>query len=75
MAVKSARLITLPNGIRERLWRRVKERCKSKHKLALKPSDTQWVQPSIVGRVRYLKGELPLRHASLKEWRDAEDTH
>ena len=63
--------ITLPQGLRERLWRRVEERSKSKQKT----DATQWVQRGIVGRVRYLKGEAPLRHASLKDWRDAEDAH
>ena len=30
----------------------------------------QWVQPGIVGRVRFLKGEETLRHATLKDWRE-----
>ncbi len=61
--------ITLPSGIRERLWQRVKQ--------AAKPApaskahiDTQWLKPGLVARVRFLKGEETLRHATLKDWRE-----
>ncbi len=60
----------LPAGIRERLWRRVEAKAGPPPK-KLKPADAaQWVKPGIVGRVRYLKGEETLRHATLKDWRE-----
>ena len=31
---------------------------------------TQWLKPGLVGRVRHLKGEQALRHATLQEVRD-----
>ena len=31
------------------------------------------VEPGIVGRVRFLRGEAPLRHATLKDWREKDD--
>ncbi len=62
--------ITLPAGIRERLWQRVQEAAKPvRGSKAL--DDTQWLKPGIVGRVRFLKGEETLRHATLKDWREA----
>ena len=43
--------------IRERLWKRVR------------PA-TQWVKPGIIGRVKHLRGEEDLRHASLQDFRE-----
>ncbi len=34
-----------------------------------KASDAQWIKPGLVGRVRFLKGEKALRHATLRDWR------
>ena len=31
---------------------------------------TQWLKPGLVGRVRHLKGEQLLRHATLREIRE-----
>lgn len=60
--------ITLPSGIRERLWKRVQEaaepsKCKAE-------AGIEWMEPGIKGRVRYLKGEGALRHATLRDWRE-----
>ena len=60
--------ITLPAGIRERLWERVQLPAKP----ARKANPIELVKPGIVGRVRYLKGEAPLRHATLRDWREDE---
>ena len=57
---------TLPAGIRERLWERVQLPAKP----ARKANPIELVKPGIVGRVRYLKGEAPLRHATLRDWRE-----
>ena len=62
--------ITLPAGIRERLWQRIEEKTGPAPK-KLKPAEAaHWVKPGIVGRVRYLQGEDTLRHATLKDWRE-----
>ena len=37
--------------------------------IQVKPG-TQWLKPGLVGRVRHLKGEQLLRHATLREIRD-----
>jgi len=31
---------------------------------------TQWVKPGIIGRVKHLRGEEDLRHASLQDFRE-----
>ncbi|TGV49608.1 ATP-dependent DNA ligase, partial [Mesorhizobium sp. M2D.F.Ca.ET.160.01.1.1] len=30
----------------------------------------EWLKPGLVGRVKFLKGEETLRHASLKDFRE-----
>ncbi|ESX88269.1 hypothetical protein [Mesorhizobium sp. LNJC403B00] len=30
----------------------------------------EWLKPGLVGRVKFLKGEEKLRHASLKDFRE-----
>ena len=37
--------------------------------VVVKPG-TQWLKAGLVGRVRYLKGEQQLRHATLREIRE-----
>ncbi len=39
----------------------------------VKATDTDWLKPGLAGRVRYLRGEDPLRHATLRDWREEED--
>jgi len=58
--------ITLNEKMRERLWARVNARAKPLQGVKVKPG-TQWLKPGLVGRVRHLKGELLLRHATLTE--------
>jgi ATP-dependent DNA ligase len=50
--------ITLKGEERERLWSRVRAKAKP---------GIEWLKPGLIGRVRYLKGEEKLRHASLRE--------
>lgn len=57
-------VISLNQSIRDRLWQRVTKMAVAPPKGAEKPG-AQWVRPGLVGRVRYLKGEGPLRHATL----------
>lgn len=65
--------VTLVNAQRERLWERIK--AKPGKMPAGLPKDVQrekadWLPPGTIGRVKFLKGEDQLRHASLKEIRD-----
>ncbi len=38
--------------------------------MGIRMRDAQWLKPWLVGRVRYLKGEKDLRHATLRDWRE-----
>jgi bifunctional non-homologous end joining protein LigD len=58
--------ITLNEKMRERLWARVNARAKPLNGVKVKPG-TQWLKPGLIGRVRHLKGEQLLRHATLRE--------
>lgn len=65
--------VTLVNAQRERLWQRIK--AKPGKMPAGLPKDVQrekadWLPPGTIGRVKFLKGEEVLRHASLKEIRE-----
>ena len=61
--------ITLNEKMRERLWARVNAKAKPLKGVKVKPG-TQWLKPGLVGRVRHLKGEQQLRHATLREIRE-----
>jgi len=62
--------ITLNQRMRERLWARVqKAKGKPVKGVDAKPG-TVWVKPGIIGRVRHLKGEEKLRHATLEDVRE-----
>ncbi|CAH2402374.1 hypothetical protein MES5069_310110 [Mesorhizobium escarrei] len=54
--------------MRERLWKRVQEHAGPK-----RPA-TQWVKPGIKARVKHLRGEEDLRHASLQDFWDEESS-
>lgn len=64
--------VTLNREMRERLWRRVKE------KPGLAPKEfgtrpaTQWTAPGLIARVKHLRGEEKLRHARLLDIREEE---
>ncbi|ESW94825.1 hypothetical protein X769_31500 [Mesorhizobium sp. LSJC268A00] len=40
------------------------------HKGIMKRPATQWVKPGLIGRVKHLRGEDDLRHASLQDFRE-----
>ena len=61
--------VTLNREMRERLWKRVQEKSGPPPKGVMRPA-TQWVKPGLVGRVKHLRGEETLRHASLKDFRE-----
>ena len=58
--------ITMNREIRERLWSRVQAKAKPVKGVEAKPG-IEWLKPGLVARVRYLKGEAKLRHATLRE--------
>jgi len=59
--------------IRDRLWKRVQEHAGPAPKGMKRPA-TQWVKPGLIGRVKHLRGEADLRHASLQDFRE-DDAH
>jgi bifunctional non-homologous end joining protein LigD len=62
--------ITLNQKMRERLWARVqKAHGKPVKGVHAKPG-TLWVKPGIIGRVKHLKGEEKLRHATLQDFEE-----
>lgn len=54
---------------RLRAWQRVQEAPGSQPK-GMKRLATQWVKPGLIGRVKHLRGEEDLRHASLRDFWD-----
>lgn len=60
--------VTLPHRIRERLWARVQAKAGAPAPKGLKVDKAEWVRPGLRGRVKFLRGEEKLRHASLQEW-------
>ena len=56
-------------GCSRRLWAHVNAKAKALKGVKVKPG-TQWLKPGLVGRVRHLKGEQLLRHATLQEIRE-----
>lgn len=61
--------INSSRAIRERLWKRVQEHAGPPPNGMKRPA-TQWVKPGLIGRVKHLRGEEDLRHASLQDFRD-----
>ena len=60
--------IQLNQEMRERLWKLVKAGARPVKGVEAKPG-TEWLKPGLLGRVRHLKGEDTLRHATLEEIR------
>jgi DNA ligase D-like protein (predicted ligase) len=60
-------VVTFPKLIRERLWERVQAKKTARAPKGLSSEKAEWVKPGLVGRVRFLKGEEKLRHATLKD--------
>ena len=62
-------IVALNDMMRERLYKRVQESAGPPPKGVRKP-EAQWTGPGLIGRVRYLRGEEGLRHATLKDFRE-----
>ncbi len=56
--------ITLNREMRERLWKRVQDHAGAAPKGMKRPA-TQWVKPGVKLRIKHLRGEHKLRHATL----------
>ena len=60
--------VSVNREMRERLWIRVQEHAGPPPKDMPKRPATQWVKPGIKARVKHLRGEEDLRHASLQDF-------
>jgi bifunctional non-homologous end joining protein LigD len=62
-----AAMVTFAESERERFWRTMERLATDKAPLHMKqPSESSWVRPEIRLRVRHLRGEETLRHATVK---------
>ncbi|MER9623296.1 DNA ligase [Mesorhizobium sp. M0222] len=63
-------VIATTRGIKEKLWQRI-ERDRAEQPTgvpsAIADADVEWVKPGITARVRHLRGEAKLRHASVQD--------
>ncbi|MER9005876.1 ATP-dependent DNA ligase [Mesorhizobium sp. M0862] len=64
-----AAFINANRAMRERLWERVQANPGAPPKGMKRPA-TVWVKPGLIGRVKHLRGEEDLRHASLQDFRE-----
>ncbi|UVC19305.1 ATP-dependent DNA ligase [Mesorhizobium onobrychidis] len=62
--------VSVNREMRERLWKRVQEHAGPPPKDMPRRPATQWVKPGIKARVKHLRGEEDLRHASLQDFWD-----
>lgn len=58
--------ITLPNDVRERLWKRVQAAREAPVGVPKSMTGVEWLKPGVRARVKHLRGEAKLRHASVK---------
>ncbi|TPN86656.1 ATP-dependent DNA ligase [Mesorhizobium sp. CU2] len=66
-----AAFINANRQVRERLWERVQARPGTRPKsIKEKRPATVWAAPGLIGRVKHLRGEEDLRHASLQDFRE-----
>jgi ATP-dependent DNA ligase len=62
--------VTFKSDKRQALWDRVQGKTGAPPPKGLAKEKAEWLKPGLVGRVKFLKGEEKLRHASLKDFRD-----
>ncbi len=63
-----AAMVTFAESERERFWRAMEHLATSKASVPVKPPrESSWVRPEMRLRVRHLRGEETLRHATVKE--------
>lgn len=59
--------VALNRESRDAFWKRAESLTGGKPPKGIKKPEAQWLRPGLIGRVRYLKGEEELRHATLRE--------
>ena len=64
--------IVLSGRKREQLWALVEASPGPPPKGVSDSGTIEWLRPGIVARVRYPRGEKALRHATLRDWREAD---
>ncbi|MBZ9851232.1 ATP-dependent DNA ligase [Mesorhizobium sp. CA14] len=62
--------VTFKADKRQALWDRVQGKAGAPPPKGLAKEKAEWLKPGLVGRVKFLKGEEKLRHASLKDFRE-----
>ena len=62
--------VTFKADKRKALWDRVQGKAGAPPPKGLAKQKAEWLKPGLVGRVKFLKGEETLRHASLKDFRE-----
>ncbi|RUX26199.1 ATP-dependent DNA ligase [Mesorhizobium sp. M2A.F.Ca.ET.042.01.1.1] len=62
--------VTFKADKRQALWERVQGKVGAPPPKGLAKQKAEWLKPGLVGRVKFLKGEETLRHASLKDFRE-----
>ena len=62
--------VTFKADKRQALWDRVQDKVGAPPPKGLAKEKAEWLKPGLVGRVKFLKGEEKLRHASLKDFRE-----
>jgi hypothetical protein len=60
--------VTFRADKRQALWDRVQGKTGAPSPKGLAKQKAEWLKPGLVGRVKFLKGEETLRHASLKDF-------
>lgn len=66
--------VTFKADKRQALWDRVQGKTGAPPPKGLSKEKAEWLRPGLVGRVKFLKGEEKLRHASLKDfWSKGKD--
>ncbi|TPI58678.1 ATP-dependent DNA ligase [Mesorhizobium sp. B3-1-7] len=64
--------VTFKADKRQALWDRVQGKAGAPPPKGLAKEKAEWLKAGLVGRVKFLKGEQMLRHASLKDFREEE---
>ncbi|RWA94451.1 RNA ligase family protein [Mesorhizobium sp.] len=62
--------VTFKADKRQALWDLAQEKSGAPPPKGLAKEKAQWLKPGLIGRVKFLKGEEKLRHASLKDFRE-----
>ncbi|WP_301005919.1 ATP-dependent DNA ligase [Mesorhizobium sp.] len=62
--------VTFKADKRQALWDRVQSKAGAPPPKGLATEKAEWLKPGLVGRVKFLKGEAKLRHASLEDFRE-----